>query len=206
MTNFASSSPTPIPKPSYSKREASRFQILDAATALVKERGYHSITMTEVAESSHVSRATLYRYYSTKEQLYNDAAGQWAINFIDDVRYNPPTEATAGERIQHIIRRLVNAVDDNHRLMTAYIASMISDDPASNSVPTRQKKALMPTAMRLALGRTQSENQALAVSILQHILVSNILLLSSDNISKEAFIDEMENIATKLLADIWDKP
>ena len=36
------------------------------------ELGYPAVTMTTIADHAKVSRATLYRYYSTKEQIYSD--------------------------------------------------------------------------------------------------------------------------------------
>lgn len=195
----------PAPKPSYSKREASRMHIIDAARELVMEVGYPSVTMTVVAGRAKVSRATLYRYYSTKEQLYSDVSIQWGINFVDHMRQNPPQGDTIGERITGVIRATVNASADNPRLMAAHIATMISDDDTLQA-DQRRLKTLMPGIIKVAAGKIESEDIELAASTLQHVLISNLILLNAGKTQSSKIINEMERIAARLLVDIWDKP
>ncbi len=194
-----------IPKPSYSKREASRLHILDAARELVMDIGYQSVTMTVVADKAGVSRATLYRYYSTKEQLYSDVSIQWGINFVDHMRKNPPQGDTIGERITEVIRETVNASADNTRLMAAHIATMISDEDTLKA-DQRRLKTLIPGIIKVAAGKTDAENLELAASTLQHVLISNLILLHAGKTERSHIIEEMEAIAARLLADVWDQP
>ena len=44
--------------------------ILDAAKKLFSEKNFESITMEDIAESAALSRATLYNYFNTKEEIY----------------------------------------------------------------------------------------------------------------------------------------
>ena len=44
--------------------------ILDAAKKLFSEKSFESITMEEIAESAALSRATLYNYFNSKEEIY----------------------------------------------------------------------------------------------------------------------------------------
>lgn len=192
-----------IPKPSYSKREASRIQILNAARELVVELGYPSVTMTVIADQAKVSRATLYRYYSTKEQLYSDVSIQWGIDFVDEMRQHSPQGETVGERVNGVIRATVLAAAANPRLMTAHIATMISDDSALR-VDQRRLKTLMPGIINIAVGKLLSKNLSLAASTLQHVLISNLILLNAGKTNSDIIISEMERIAACLLSDIWD--
>ena len=45
-------------------------QAIDAGMALYNEEGYHSITMEKIAERSELSRATLYLYFKTKDEIF----------------------------------------------------------------------------------------------------------------------------------------
>ena len=179
--------------------------ILDAARELVMDIGYQSVTMTVVADKAGVSRATLYRYYSTKEQLYSDVSIQWGINFVDHMRKNPPQGNTIGERITGVIQETVNASADNARLMAAHIATMISDEDTLKA-DQRRLKTLIPGIIKVAAGKTDAEYLELAASTLQHVLISNLILLHAGKTERDHIIEEMEAIAARLLADVWDQP
>lgn len=47
--------------------------IIDAALELLGEKGYHALTMTDVAARAGVSKATLYRRWTAKADLVTDA-------------------------------------------------------------------------------------------------------------------------------------
>ena len=49
-----------------------RQDILSAASVLFSERGYYSVSMEDVAAAAAVSRATLYRHFSTKVALLEE--------------------------------------------------------------------------------------------------------------------------------------
>jgi AcrR family transcriptional regulator len=44
-------------------------EVLSVSSALFAERGYYAVGMEEIAAATDVSRATLYRYFSTKEKI-----------------------------------------------------------------------------------------------------------------------------------------
>lgn len=46
-----------------------RTTILNAATLLFSEKGFHATSIQEVADRSHVSKGTIYTYFSSKEDL-----------------------------------------------------------------------------------------------------------------------------------------
>ncbi|WP_191842835.1 TetR/AcrR family transcriptional regulator [Catellatospora chokoriensis] len=50
-------------------RNAVREAVLDAAAALVTERGLAAVTMSQIAESSGIGRATLYKYFPDVESI-----------------------------------------------------------------------------------------------------------------------------------------
>jgi len=52
-----------------SHRHAVREAVLDAAAALVGERGVTGVTMSEVAQRAGVGRATLYKYFADVESV-----------------------------------------------------------------------------------------------------------------------------------------
>jgi TetR/AcrR family transcriptional regulator, mexJK operon transcriptional repressor len=45
-------------------------QVLDIATAYFLAHGYHGTSISEMARRAHVSKESIYRYFSSKEQLF----------------------------------------------------------------------------------------------------------------------------------------
>ncbi|WP_163890471.1 TetR/AcrR family transcriptional regulator [Mycolicibacterium hippocampi] len=57
-------------RPVGSDSEATRVQILDAARAVIAERGYHAATFQQIALRAGVSRPTLHYYFATRDEVY----------------------------------------------------------------------------------------------------------------------------------------
>jgi AcrR family transcriptional regulator len=74
------------------RSEKARLAILEAAAELLLERGLPAVSMDAVAERAGVSKATIYRWWRTKETLALDALyNEWAAA-------PPPASSTASLR------------------------------------------------------------------------------------------------------------
>jgi TetR/AcrR family fatty acid metabolism transcriptional regulator len=51
------------------KNPAKLLAILEAAESIFAKRGFHEATVSDIAKLAHVSEATIYDYFSTKEEL-----------------------------------------------------------------------------------------------------------------------------------------
>jgi AcrR family transcriptional regulator len=66
------------------KKVATRIAIRDAGMRLFAERGFAGTTVDEIAEAADVSRATVFAYFPTKEEIvFGDAAA--AVEALDTV-------------------------------------------------------------------------------------------------------------------------
>ncbi len=58
-----------------------RGEILDAALSLFSERGYHNVSMHEIAKEAEFGIGTIYKFFVNKEDLYKvlimETAGKW---------------------------------------------------------------------------------------------------------------------------------
>jgi AcrR family transcriptional regulator len=52
-------------------RRAKRREILDAAIRVVASRGMRDVTMTDIAGAAGVGKATIYEYFSGKDEIYS---------------------------------------------------------------------------------------------------------------------------------------
>jgi len=57
------------------KKQATRIAIRDAAMRLFAERGFTKTTMDQIAEAADVSRATVFTYFASKEEIVFGDAG-----------------------------------------------------------------------------------------------------------------------------------
>ncbi len=55
------------------ERSERRDSILQAAVQVYMEQGYHATTMDKIAETAELSRATLYLYFKTKDEIFVQA-------------------------------------------------------------------------------------------------------------------------------------
>jgi AcrR family transcriptional regulator len=57
--------------------DAGRAQLLDEVEALIRQRGATTVTLAEVAAASGMSTGNLYRFFESKEALYEAVAERW---------------------------------------------------------------------------------------------------------------------------------
>ena len=90
--------------------EATRQRLLRAALELFTTTGFRATTTPQIAERAGVAEGTIYRHFSSKEQLLNDvyrAAHRWATTIVAETEGPYRTE----ERLQRIGRRLLEGAD-----------------------------------------------------------------------------------------------
>ena len=74
-------------------------RILDAAQRLFIENGIESVTLTQIAESCGITRATLYKYFNSKERIL------WEIHHLRMAQYGERLRALLSDRQQTTYQR-----------------------------------------------------------------------------------------------------
>lgn len=85
-------------------------RILDAAERVFAERGVRRARMGEVAEAAGCSRATLYRYFATKEALVADYALRELERISETLLLSLATRPALGDRLVEALAIAVEAV------------------------------------------------------------------------------------------------
>src|ERR1700710_3277876 len=82
-----------VPSPGHRVRRA-RERLLEAVLLASGERGYEHISVQDVIERAHASRATFYKHFSDKEdcfaQAYSDAAN-WLYQRLTGIAKRQPS-------------------------------------------------------------------------------------------------------------------
>jgi len=107
---------------------ARKRRLLDAATELAAEGGYEAVQMRDVAARAEVALGTLYRHYTSKDQLLLAALAQQAATLRERLDQRPPRGATAAERVSDVLRRASRALERQPRVIQATLTAMSSPD------------------------------------------------------------------------------
>src|SRR5438445_11724417 len=73
--------------------------ILDAAEALMAERGPEGLTVSEVAHRASVNRTTAYQHFRTREQVIEAVT----TRLLEGVSRVLESDRSLGERIDHMV-------------------------------------------------------------------------------------------------------
>lgn len=74
-------------------------RLLDAAIEVLAERGTQTATIDEVARRAKVGRATVFRRFSSKDQLFERALAQEMQKFLDELQERAGGFDDIGERV-----------------------------------------------------------------------------------------------------------
>ncbi|NUU24444.1 MAG: TetR/AcrR family transcriptional regulator [Streptomycetaceae bacterium] len=181
-------------------QQARRERLVRAALDLAAEGGYASVTMHDVADRAGVARATVYRYFTSKDHLLSEVSALWIGQVIDDlIAQNPPDDPAA--RLSSMLCRLV-AVSAEHRLLTeAILQAATSPDPSAEA-SVRNFSGTIVRITETALGEPgTAERQAHfrdLQTVLGHVLLSGLLGLSHRGRSTEE-VQELMRTAVRLV-------
>jgi AcrR family transcriptional regulator len=107
-------------RPRRQRRKAARpGEVLEAATAVLIEKGFAATTLDEVARRAGIAKGTVYRYYATKEELFEAVAKQ------------------ATERQLHLLERLL---DPQWSSIAATLSDLLAE--CANVLNTGQEPAI----------------------------------------------------------------
>jgi AcrR family transcriptional regulator len=99
-------------------------RILAAATARAEEGGYDAVQMRDVAADAEVALGTLYRHYSSKDQLLLSALAEQAATLRERLVARPPQGATPAARVADVLRRASRALERQPEVTRAMLTAM----------------------------------------------------------------------------------
>ena len=74
------------------KKLATHDALREAAYRLVAERGFHSVTVEDLADAADVSTRTFFNYFPSKEAALLGAAADWRFEVVAQLEARPATE------------------------------------------------------------------------------------------------------------------
>jgi AcrR family transcriptional regulator len=95
------------------KLKAARSKILEAALDEFSEKGYHASTIDSIAERAGIAKGTVYRYFNTKEQLFNALKDDTIGEFVELAREDLSREQDVVKIIESIIKMYLSFFEKN---------------------------------------------------------------------------------------------
>lgn len=116
--------------------ETVKHLILQAARELFSERGYSGATTREIAQRADTNEVLLFRHFTSKAQLFEQAVFEPCQGFVEEFsRKHPPTAMhTSTETAREFVAGLYNVFYENRRLMMALIAASLYEPEITRSL------------------------------------------------------------------------
>jgi len=104
------------------ERIRQRNEMLAAALALFSEKGYHNVSMQEIAEKAEFAVGTLYKFFKNKEDLYKALISAQADRFHAALTEALTAEGNAVERLRAYVQAKRTIYMDNAVCIRLYFA------------------------------------------------------------------------------------
>lgn len=135
------------------KQAERRARVVDAAMALAREGGYDAVQMREVSARADVALGTIYRYFSSKDEILSEGLVTWVEHLRDRLARRARRGATAVDQAVDAMRAAARVDDDNVAMLRALMTAMASPSPSVSASATRLHE-LMESIVREAIGPT----------------------------------------------------
>ncbi len=99
-----------------------RQEILDAALELFSEKGYHNVSMHEIAEKAEFAIGTLYNFFKNKEDLYKTLIIEQANRFHEALTKAVEEVDDEIEKLRNYVKAKSTVFMENVRVIRLYFA------------------------------------------------------------------------------------
>jgi AcrR family transcriptional regulator len=95
------------------KQKDARSRILQAALEEFSDKGFHACTIDSIAERAGIAKGTVYRYFATKESLFNALKEATITEFVEIARQDLSREEDILKIIESVIRVYLSFFEKN---------------------------------------------------------------------------------------------
>ena len=114
-------------------KEDRRKQILDAAMTVFVEKGFNGSTTVEIAKAANVSEATLFRYFSSKQEIFLEGIEPILFKTLEG-SINTSIELSPEAKLEYILYERISLISNNYRIVKLILseASLLSELGSGN--------------------------------------------------------------------------
>jgi AcrR family transcriptional regulator len=124
--------------------DARRKEIAEASIRVFNRWGFKGASMSAVAAELDIDRASLYYYFSSKEELFDQLVRAVVERNLEIIKQIESSGASASRKLRDLVNALMTSYGDNYPLFYIYIRenlSHVSDDRTEWSKSMRKINA-----------------------------------------------------------------
>jgi len=99
-----------------------RREMLDTALDLFSQKGYHNVSMQEIAEKAEFAMGTLYKFFQSKEDLYKTMVLERCNDFEEAFGHAMALSDDETEKLHHYVRLRSKWFRDNLPFVRLFLA------------------------------------------------------------------------------------
>ena len=99
--------------------EVRKQEIIDTALKLFGEKGYEKTSITDIAKAIGMAQVLCYRYFPSKEALFDSAIEQYADVLVEQM-VSPKTDEN--QTLRQIIESMPSAMEDITTMVSSFVA------------------------------------------------------------------------------------
>lgn len=169
-------------------KENRRAQIIDSAMKLFVENGYTSTTTASIAEAADISEVTLFRHFSSKEELFKEGLEPILTLSLDNfiIKSNG---LEAIDKLKYILEDRIQFVSNNHTilkliLMESQINSEVIGFDYVNNMVSLLEESIEEAGIQL-------KNKEVSLRLLMGSILSFLYFPETDQQKIEEYVDNL---------------
>jgi TetR/AcrR family fatty acid metabolism transcriptional regulator len=185
---------------------ARRKQILDAATQVFAEKGFHRATIKDVAKASGVADGTIYNYFDNKTDLLIALLDRLNESERREVDLASGPDQDVRSFFVNYVRHRIAVLWSNHQVMQAVLPELISNP----ELRRRYHQQVIEPTMRIGeqffqtqmeQGHLRKVNPALAARTFAGSILGLLVLQMLDDHTLAARLDALPEVLASLFFD-----
>ena len=181
------------------KQRARRDRIVDVAMELASDGGYDAVQMRDVAIRADVAMGTIYRYFTSKDQLLISAMADWTGRLRTRLSLRPPRGSTPSGRVTDVLQRACRSLERQPLLAAALVRAMSSTDVGVGDA-NREVGQHIRAMIEPLLDDLDPETREDVIVIINHVWLSTLIGWSNGRIQFSQVAQQLA-MAARLLLD-----
>ncbi len=185
------------------EQQERRRRLIDAAFGLGAEGGYEAVQMRTVSVTANVALATIYRYFSSKDDLLAAAMTEWTVRLRGRVAQSPPRGTTAADRMVDVLLRACRAMERQPKLSQALVRSLSSADAGVRASGAEVQRQIASIGDGI-LAELSPDVRADILAVLGHVWYSTLVSWANGRRDFASVMTELER-ATRVLVTPYER-
>lgn len=181
------------------KQRARRERVIDVALELAADGGYDAVQMRDVANRADVALGTIYRYFSSKDQLLISVMSDWTGRLRERLTQRPARGESPSDQIIDVLHRACRSLERQPLLAAALVRAMSSTDigvsEASQEVGQHIRAMIEPL-----LDNLDADTREAVIVVINHVWLSTLIGWSNGRIVFSQVPEQLAS-AVRLLLD-----